>query len=114
MREVELGDEPFDSAFYLEGRRGWCARCSTWRRAACWPTCTPRAGLEIVGGEIQVEMLDVQARPTFCPSSSTSAGGSLGPKRSYGRLAENAHHDPVAAVRLQNLLLLVREFPGIR
>ena len=67
--------------------------------------------LEIFGGEIRAETSDIEL-PAILPLLLEAGRRFAQPLDVARRLAENATLDPVAATRLLNLLLLVREFPG--
>ncbi len=110
VREFEVGDKLFDWLFDLGGPpRHLCALLDAKARALL--LVTGKCRLEIVAGEIRGQTSDSQlyeALPRLLD---------LGQLFSQPRdvtlcLLENARHDPKFEVRLQNLLLLVREFPG--
>jgi len=110
--EMEIGDEPFDKAFYVVGpERLLTALLDVEMRQRLLAVNAQTLALEIVRGELGVGtfgggvaewlpfLLDIARR---CAQSLDVAQ----------RLAGNALHDPDAGVRLRNLLVLAREFPG--
>jgi hypothetical protein len=111
VREIEVGDEPFDSTFYIGGPlRLVCALldAETRRRLV---GVNAESRLDIVGGELQAETSDMQLAHVL--THLVDLGGRFSHSRDVTRrLTRNARQDPVAGVRLQNLLLLVRESPG--
>jgi hypothetical protein len=107
-REIEIGDRRFDDAFFIQGpaRLVHALLDAEGRRLLI---NMKDAGVMITGGELQAiatgpqEVADVlsrllRARKHFAP-----------PIHVLQRLVENAAGDPEPGVRLQNLLLLVRE-----
>jgi hypothetical protein len=91
-REIELGDEAFDRAFFVEG-----------------PT---RLACALLDAETRKQLLSINVE-----SELVLAGGMLGATMPEAmdldrRLADNALRDPEPGVRLRNLLLLSRESPG--
>lgn len=115
MREIEVGDEAFDSKFFVEGpiRTVFTLLDAEARRLligadgeSLWDK-----ELELVGGEIRAETSDPQL-PAILPILLEVGRRFAQPVDVARRLAENAGQDPTAGVRLANLLLLVREFPG--
>jgi HEAT repeat protein len=110
-REIEVGDPAFDSRFYVEGPSRLLSvllDAETRRLLAEVNTC---GQLEIYRGELRVE--------TFDPHLASVLSLLLEIARRFAetgnvaeRLAGNARHDPQPGVRLRNLLILSREFPG--
>ena len=109
--EIEVGDPAFDSAFHIEGpMRLMCALLDVETRRLL--TEVHSQGLaEIVNSEIHAvaydESLEIFLKRLFEVSERFSQ--SLDVPQC---LAENARLDPEAGVRLQNLILLIRELPG--
>jgi hypothetical protein len=111
-REVNVGDPRFDNAFSLEGpalqlsalldddtRRRLCAV------SAAWPLEVSRDGI--------VAVVSPDAWMTDILPSLLAIARRLGTPAVLPRdLVENVKQDSESGVRLQNLLLLVREFPG--
>lgn len=110
--EIEIGDEGFDNAFLVDGpiRRVHALLDAAMRRqlVRASAVCNP---LEIGDGQLQAEVSDkVLARtlPLLLDISRQLAE----PVDVESQIARNARRDPVVEVRLANLLLLIREFPG--
>ncbi|HEX3526322.1 MAG TPA: HEAT repeat domain-containing protein [Thermoanaerobaculia bacterium] len=110
VREIEVGDELFDSTFYIGGPlRLVCALLDAKARHLLL-SVNAEGRLEIVGGEIQAETSDRQL--SYVLPRLLDLGRRLSQPRDVTlRLARNARRDPVPEVRLQNLILLVRESP---
>ncbi len=110
-REVEIGDESFDSAFFVEGPVRLLSVLLDADARRLLLEVDKEGRLGISGGEIRLEtwernlashllhLLDIARR--FSEPADVAE-----------RLTENARQDPEAGVRLHNLLLLAREFPG--
>jgi len=112
-REIEIGDDRFDQAFYLvgpaqllfalldaEARRLLLAFPANMMRVsggALWAEASPAKPSNL--GDLVRQLLDL-ARHLSQPLDVVQ------------RVARNAREDPISEVRLQNLLLLVRELPG--
>ncbi|HEX4966235.1 MAG TPA: HEAT repeat domain-containing protein [Thermoanaerobaculia bacterium] len=110
MRGIEVGDEPFDSTFYVGGPpRLVCALLDAEVRRLLLSMNT-KGRLEIVDGEIQAETSDRQLS-YLLPRLLDLGHRFSRPRDVTLRLVRNARRDPVPEVRLQNLILLVREFP---
>lgn len=110
-REIEVGDEPFDDGFRIEGplRLVTALLDSPTRRLLA------RA---IVAGEVVISGCELEAFtfdglvPELLPLLVELGQRLAQPLDIAGRLADNALKDPEAGVRLRNLMCLVREFPG--
>ncbi|MFY9821795.1 MAG: HEAT repeat domain-containing protein [Thermoanaerobaculia bacterium] len=111
VREIEVGDEPFDSTFYIGGpMRLVCALLDAETRRLLVGV-NAECRLELVGGELQAETSDMQLSHVL--PRLVDLGRRFSQSRDVARrLTRNARRDPAAGVRLQNLLLLVRESPG--
>jgi hypothetical protein len=110
-REIEVGDETFDAAFYLGGPPSLvCALLDSLTRRLL-ADLNAAGRLEIVSGEIQAEMFDLRL-PFLLPFLLELARRFTHPVDIAQGLADNARLDPEPGVRLQTLLLLVREFPA--
>ncbi len=110
-QEIEVGDEPFDNMFHLEGpARLVCALLDAEVRDLL-VSASAECRLEIVGGELQAEMSEGHL-PSVLPRLVTLGRRFARPKELTLRLATNARRDPAAGVRLQSLRLLVLESPG--
>jgi HEAT repeat protein len=113
-REVEIGDELFDSEFYVVGpMRLLFALLDAETRRLMIAANAPHAGsvLEIVGGELRADVLYPQMTATLRLLLAI-AHRFTQPLDIAQRLAENVRQDRVAGARLGNLLLLARELPG--
>jgi HEAT repeat protein len=109
-REIEIGDPSFDSTFFIEGppRLVFGLLDAETRRLLSRVNAESR--LDLSWGKLRAEMADekvagilpllLDLRKRFIP-----------PIEIKQRLAENATKDPEPGVRLQNLLLLIRELP---
>jgi len=111
-REVEIGDDAFDSAFYIVGStRLLLALLDAETRRLMIAANTGHDSLQIVGGELRAE--------AFYPQMTGVLRCLLEIARRFSQpldiaesLAANARQDPNPEVRLRNLLFLVRELPG--
>ncbi len=113
VQRIELGDPAFDKILWLKGpMRTLCALLDAETRRLLCRAANAANRLEVSTGWLQAEvpheevsrflplLLDICQR--FMQSMDADPQ----------RLAENATRDPAAGVRLQNLLLLIRELPG--
>ncbi|HEX6901668.1 MAG TPA: HEAT repeat domain-containing protein [Thermoanaerobaculia bacterium] len=113
-REIEVGSEPFDHTFFVAGPIQLVLSLldAEARDLLLRVNAHTSAGnrLEIVSGRLQVETADSQLSLVLplLLALGKRFDRPLGVER---RLAQNATQDPEAGVRLQNLLLLIREFP---
>lgn len=111
-RELEIGDEPFDKAFYIVGPdRLLTALLDAGTRQRLLTLNAQTLALELVHGELGVGTFGGQVAdllPLLLEIARTCAQ----PLDVAQRLADNAGRDPEAGVRLRNLLVLAREFPG--
>lgn len=110
-REIEVGDEIFDTMFFVEGPRRLVFTLLDGTTRGLLRNINALGPLGIAGGEIRIEtpeglldlvlpmLLDIGRR--FAQRVDVAQ-----------RLAVNAAEDSQAGVRLLNLRLLVREFPG--
>ena len=111
-REVEIGDKAFDARFSIEGPLRVVAvlldvevrEILTRLSGAC-----RRSG--IIGNEVVVELYDNQI-PDVMPLLMTISEHFSQALDVPRRLADNARQDDEPGVRLLNLRLLAREFPG--
>jgi hypothetical protein len=110
IREIEIGDEPFDNAFFVEGpMRLVCALLDMEMRHLLI-SVNAESQLAIGRGEIRAEMSRSQV-PDLLPLLFEIGQRLAQPLNAAQRLADNAQRDPDAGVRLRNLLLLARELP---
>ena len=111
-REIEVGDDSFDRAFYIVGP----ARLVHGLLAAEMRRLMLRLNhaatqVEVVTGELRVDVLDEKVEDVL--PLVLDAGRQIAlPMDVVQRLAENAREDPEAGVRINNLLVLTRELPG--
>lgn len=109
-REIEVGDEPFDDAFFIEGpMRLVCALLDMEARHLLI-SVNAECKVAIAGGEIQAEVFRSQV-PDLLPLLFEIGQRFAQPLDVAQRLAENVQRDPDAGARLRNLLLLAREHP---
>jgi HEAT repeat protein len=109
-REIEIGDESFDREFFLEGPP---------RLVLALLDAATRQLLVRVKAEGSLEVSFGMLRSTVSDKSLPDVlvlllniGHRFGQVGVPRRLAENAYRDPEPGVRLQNLLMLIRELPG--
>jgi len=111
-REIEIGDEAFDSAFLVEGpERSVRALLNAAMRRQLLHASATLPSFEIESGRLRVEMSE-EALPRTLPLLLDIGRQLAGPVDMERRLARNARRDPQSKVRLFNLLLLIRERPG--
>lgn len=110
-REIEVGDESFDRAFYLVGpTRLVHGLLPAETRRLLLRIHQAGSQVEVVTGELRADVLDDKVADVL--PLVLDAGWQLArPMDVVQRLAGNAREDPEAGVRLNNLLVLVREFP---
>jgi HEAT repeat protein len=108
-REIEVGDEAFDSRFFIEGpMRLVFTLLDAETRGLLIKVNSEVRGMKLMGGELRAEAEDLY---TLLPLLVDLGKRLAQPVDVAQRLAENATQDPEARVRLMNLLLLAREFP---
>jgi HEAT repeat protein len=111
-REIEIGDDPFDKTFYLVGpARLLTALLDVEMRHLLSSVNAETVDLEIVNGSLGVGTFGGRIADLL-PFILDIARRCAQPLDVAQRLADNARQDPDAGVRLRNLLLLAREFPG--
>ena len=115
-REIEVGSEAFDKRFFVAGpvRLVYALLDMKTRRLLIKANdAFTFAGsrLEIAGGELLAEAVDDELS-LILPSLLSVGRRFAQPREVKQRLARNATEDFEAGVRLQNLLLLVRELPN--
>lgn len=110
-REVEVGDEPFDDAFWIEGPTRQVLALLSFEARRLLARLAAECHLEIAEGEIRATMRE-NLLPHLLPGLLDLGRQLAQPLDVPQRLAENAQRDPEAGVRLRNLLVLVRELPG--
>ena len=110
-REIEVGDELFDSTFAVEGPvRLACALLDAEARRLLLST-TAESDLVLESELLRAETSDTQL-PRILSLLLDLGRRFARPVEVAQCLAENALRDPEAGVRLRNLLLLVRALPG--
>jgi hypothetical protein len=105
-----VGDEAFDKRFSLEGPKGLISALLDAEARRLLLSLDSQCGIEIAGGTLHAEGGGVSILSLL-----VDLGRRLAQSMEVAvprRLAENASLDPAAGVRLQNLLLLIREHPG--
>ena len=110
-REIEVGDEPFDRAFYIVGPTCLLSALLDAKTRQLLLSVNAESRFEIVHGELRAEMVDKQVADLLPLLVDIGRRFAL-PLKVAQRMAENAQKDPEAGVRLQNLLLLVHDHPG--
>jgi len=110
-REVEIGDVPFDSAFYIQGPTRLLHALLDAEARHLLISANAESQLEIAGGELRAGVHRYQIAGILRLLLEVGQRFAQ-PLDVTKRLAENARLDPDAGVRLSNLLLLVREDPG--
>jgi HEAT repeat protein len=110
-REIEIGDPSFDSTFSIEGPTRLVLALLDAETRRLLFRVHAEGRLDLSWGELRSETTDEQVaavlpllldiRKRFTPTNEVRQ-----------RLAANAIQDPESGVRLQNLLVLIRELPG--
>jgi HEAT repeats len=109
--EIEVGDEAFDGAFFVEGPAKLVHALLDGEARRLMLGVNAKSPLEVKWGTLQAEASHEQVREIL--SLLLTIGRRFAQRVDVEqRLAENARGDPAAGVRLQNLLLLIRELPG--
>jgi len=109
--EVEVGDKPFDSAFYIQGPTRLLHALLYAEVRHLLISVNAESQLEIAGGELRAGVHRYQIAGILRLLLEVGQRFAQ-PLDARQRLAENARLDPDAGVRLSNLLVLVREDPG--
>ncbi len=111
-REIELGAELFDRAFYIVGpaRLVFGLLTAKMRRLLIRINNAAKR-MEIAAGELRVYVPDKEIAVVL-PLVLDAGRLFARPMDVVQRLAENAREDPEPRVRLHNLYVLLREFPG--
>ncbi len=110
-REVEIGDETFDATFSIEGPTRLIATLLDDRVRALLMAVNAECQVTIQGGEIRATLRDPQLRRMLAVLLIIVRRFAEKPDVAE-RLAENARDDREPGVRLNCLLVLIREFPG--
>jgi len=109
--EIEIGDERFDSTFYVEGPTRLLSVLLDAETRRLLARVNAEGRLAIIGGEIRIKTSDKDVE-TLLPLLLDLTRRFSEEVDIAQRLAENAREDPTAGVRLRNLLVLIRGFPG--
>lgn len=112
VREIEVGDGPFDNVFLIEGptRVAFLLLTAEARRQLLSLNAESQR-LILAGGELLVEVAEWKL-PDIFPLLLDLGRRLAQPVDAAQRLAENVLQDPEPGVRLHNLILLARELPG--
>ena len=109
--EIEVGDEAFDSTFFIEGPPPLVCALLDGEARSLLTRVNAKGRLEIVGGRLQADMSDRQVREVLALLLALGRRFAQ-PLDLERRLAANARGDPEAGVRLRSLLVLVHERPA--
>jgi HEAT repeat protein len=109
LREIEIGDDRFDKEFWVEGPPQLVGVLNADTRRLLLRVSSGRR-LEIADGELRVGIFDHDL-PDLLPHLLEIAQRFTPRADVVPLLAKSARRDPEAMVRLQNLLLLLHEFP---
>ncbi|HKV08719.1 MAG TPA: HEAT repeat domain-containing protein [Thermoanaerobaculia bacterium] len=110
-REIEIGDASFDSSFFIQGTTPWVLAVFDAETRRLLLPLSHVGRVEMFSGHLQANLPNRQL-PELLPLLVDASRLLARPLDVRRRLAENARGDPMAGVRLQNLLSLAREFPG--
>jgi HEAT repeat protein len=110
--EIEIGDEPFDSAFYLQGPTRLLHALLDAEVRHLLISVNAESRFEIVGGELRASVVHRYQTAEILRLLLEIGQRFAQPLDALQRLASNATSDPDAGVRLGNLLVLAREEPG--
>lgn len=111
-REIEIGAAQFDSEFFIDGPAKLAFALLDAKTRRLLLEVKSKYGLEITSGQIQTVLSDDDKVLAVLPLLLEILERLAPPIEIPRRLAENARLDPEPDVRLQNLLLLIRELPG--
>lgn len=119
-REIEIGDGPFDAEFFVGGQPSKARALLDAQTRALLRSITPAAWLQLADGTLSAASLSgatyggVASLEPVLASLLEAARRMTSAADTAERLAHNALKDPVPSVRLQNVLVLLREFWGPR
>jgi len=110
--EWKVGDRRFDDIFFIGGpaKLIFALLDAETRRLLFHAGLNGK--LDISHGELRVALMPDETVPDTLPLLLDVGRRFAQPMDIPQRLAENAHQDPIPGVRLQNLLLLIRELPN--
>ncbi len=109
-REIEIGDRPFDDMFLIQGPAPLVLALLGAEARRLLLRIHLKSPLEMSYGGVRVNLFDEKI-PSLLPLLLDIGQRFAQPIDIPQRLVENALRDPEAGVRLQNLLLLIREHP---
>jgi HEAT repeat protein len=108
--EIQIGDRSFDSTFFIEGPARLVLALLDAETRSLLSRLNAESQMELSWSELRAEMADENILDVL-PLLLEVRRRLVPPVDIPRRLAENARQDPEAGVRLQNLLLLLRELP---
>jgi hypothetical protein len=111
-REIEIGDEYFDAEFFIGGSAQLVFALLDAEMRRLLVDVKARGRLEISSGQVQSILSKDEDIPDVLPLLLDICKRFAPTLEIPSRLAENANQDPEPGVRLQNLLLLIRELPN--
>ncbi len=112
-REIEIGDRTFDDTFFIQGPVPLVLALLDAETRRLLLRVNLKNPIEMSDGGLRANVADEKI-PSVLPLLLDVGQRFAQPVDIPQRLSENAHQDPEAGVRLQNLLLLIRELPRIR
>jgi HEAT repeats len=110
--EVEVGDKRFDDTFFVGGPSNLVLALLDAETRRLLFHMSLNGKLDISRGELRVVQMPDKNVPHALPLLLDVGRRFAQPMDIPRRLAENAHQDPISGVRLQNLLVLIRELPN--
>ncbi len=111
-REIEVGDQAFDSTFFIEGPARLVLALLDAKMRRLLLRVNAESRLAISNGTLRAEHMADRKVVHVLPLLVETGQRFAQPLDVMRCLAESAHHDPETGVRLQILLLLIRELPG--
>jgi len=111
-QEIEIGDPPLDSTFFIEGPPRLVHALLDAETRHLLMAVNAASRLEISNGALRADHMRDWKVSHVLPLVVKIAQQLAQPMDVMRRLTESAHHDPEARVRFQILLLLIRELPG--
>jgi HEAT repeat protein len=107
---IETGDEAFDNAFSIDGPAQLVPALLDGEMRRLWSRLYAECWLQLSSGELRAHLAD-EMTPVLLPRLLELGRRLAQPLDVPRRLAENARLDAKPGVRLQNLLVLIRELP---
>ncbi|MFL6200822.1 MAG: HEAT repeat domain-containing protein [Thermoanaerobaculia bacterium] len=111
VREIEIGDPPFDSAFVIQGPGLLVSALLDGETRRLMSRANGLCRMEVSDGELKAFLAADEQVPVVLPLLLDLVRRFGRPLDIRQRLVENAREDPAPGVRLHNLLLLLRELP---